>query len=334
MENTTKPSASSSSDQEPTIGGDDIAKLMQSKGPVVTCVVLRAAKRNQDGSVSSSGARSEENLEDLVEELEIDTTPAKNEVEQILGGPITFIGQYEEGEGIVLMGLRGLVTTTEEQPWESLTIRQLRKRCKELDIDTETMLEKQELVNALEEKLPPPNPHKLQPPLHNMKVRGDILILKVAEVDDASLDGEEQQQEEEQDEEEDVEDVPPKEAKLEVNGDDNLGGDQAKVDEAKVELEEAAGEFFLPYTKSEYLKFSARTDIMAEPLEENDEVDANADENADNTGEADGDDEEEEDDDNEGEDCNDEDFIPGEDMDELTEDEEKTTDEGQLAEKS
>ena len=49
--------------------------------------------------------------------------------------------------------------------------------CHERDIDTEDMVEKADLVDALvkyEKNLPPINPHQLQPPLHKAVVRGDI----------------------------------------------------------------------------------------------------------------------------------------------------------------
>ena len=45
---------------------------------------------------------SREILVALMEEIEIDTTPSKSMVAKTLGGPFTFLGQYED-EGIVLM---------------------------------------------------------------------------------------------------------------------------------------------------------------------------------------------------------------------------------------
>lgn len=174
------PSRDNSDEADHRIGGSDIANLLQSKGPVVKCVVLRAPRQDQNTTKESLI------LEDLVEELEIDTTPAKNEVEKVLDGPITFIGQYDEGEGIVLMARRGLVANTEDsEEYESMSVGRLRAKCKERSISTDTMIEKQDLVDALRDKektLPPLNLHTLHPPLHKIKVRGDILILKVAEV--------------------------------------------------------------------------------------------------------------------------------------------------------
>ena len=38
----------------------------------------------------------------LIDEIDIDTTPSKSMVSKVLGGPFTFLGQYED-EGIVLM---------------------------------------------------------------------------------------------------------------------------------------------------------------------------------------------------------------------------------------
>mmetsp|Transcript_24996 Transcript_24996/g.46633 ORF Transcript_24996/g.46633 Transcript_24996/m.46633 type:complete len:233 (+) Transcript_24996:312-1010(+) len=60
----------------------NIGKILQSTGPVVDAVLL------------SSDA--------TVNKVRVDTTPKKQMVQTILGGPFTFLGQYED-EGIVLM---------------------------------------------------------------------------------------------------------------------------------------------------------------------------------------------------------------------------------------
>ena len=67
-----------------TTGGlGDLRMILSSKGPIVKAVRLSASKG-------------------LVEGLEVDTTPQAQDVAKILGGPFTFLGQYED-EGIVLM---------------------------------------------------------------------------------------------------------------------------------------------------------------------------------------------------------------------------------------
>lgn len=65
-------------------GGDDISRLLKSEGPVVSAVLLKAGP------------------EATVKEIQVDTTPQKQMVQKLLGGPFTFLGQYED-EGIMLM---------------------------------------------------------------------------------------------------------------------------------------------------------------------------------------------------------------------------------------
>ena len=60
----------------------DIGSILSSNGPVVDAVLLSTTNE--------------------IDTIRIDTTPKKQEVAKILGGPFTFLGQYEE-EGIVLM---------------------------------------------------------------------------------------------------------------------------------------------------------------------------------------------------------------------------------------
>jgi hypothetical protein len=136
-------------------GMGDLKKILNSTGPIVDAVLLSAGEG--------------------VKDVKVDTTPKKQMVQEILGGPFTFLGQYED-EGIVLMVRR-------------------------------------EQLDAL-----PANPHKLQPPFHEAAVRGDILALKVAP--------------------ESLED-----------------GEDTSVNKSNEE-------FFLNYTKNEYEKFAARTDIQ------------------------------------------------------------------------
>lgn len=113
-------SASASTSEEDLLGNFDIHKIMNESGSVVKCVLLPAG----------SGPAA-------IREVEVDTTPKVRAVQKLLGGPITFLGQYES-EGTVIIAPSGHENGS----------------C---------------------------NDHKLQPPLHNVKVKGDILVMKVAE---------------------------------------------------------------------------------------------------------------------------------------------------------
>ena len=151
----------------------------------------------------------------------VDTTPKKQMVAQVIGGPFTFLGQYED-EGIIVIVRR--------------------------PEDIESSVEEGSHV--------PKNPHELQPPLHNAEVKGDILLLRVAAT-------------EENEEEESGENA---------SGDENGNGGKAAAVAAceDTEIASVAGkvisneEFFLNYTKEEYVKFASRTDIV--PQEEPEEA--------------------------------------------------------------
>lgn len=244
------------SDGQEVLEGADIAQLLKSSGPIVKCVILRSEKTNdeEEADKKPSALEKEDSLNhkkiilDLLEEVEIDTTPSKSMVEKVLGGPFTFLGQYEE-EGVVLM-VRNIQDETplEEQEIASKQLSELRSLCKEREIDMTLMVEKSDLVRKLVEdsRLPPINPHTLQPPLHKTVVRGDILVLKVAET------------------------------KEELDENEGDSGDENK--NVKVLTNE---EFFLDYTKEEYIKFASRTDIEEyeisqeeEPKEETDDDDS------------------------------------------------------------
>eukprot|EP00980_Cylindrotheca_fusiformis_P001965 scaffold443_cov125-Cylindrotheca_fusiformis.AAC.14 len=213
----------------------NISKVLSSEGPIVKCVVLRASPEtcttggDKKPSAKSNNGNSERKiLPDLIDEIEIDTTPSKSMVEKTLGGSFTFLGQYED-EGTVLM-VRDIpedavALDSEELATEKMS--KLQTMCQEREIDTSGMMEKSELINALvsDSQLPPINPHSLQPPLHNSLVRGDIVILKVAatEEDERAAEGCTQQ--------------------------------EPKIDEPPND------DFFLNYTKSQYIAFASRTDI-------------------------------------------------------------------------
>ena len=189
--------------------GEDIGKLLNSTGPIVKCVLLRASPAAddapQDNAKKPAAADDSKKtqgdeappervvLTDLIDEIEIDTTPKKNMVTQVLGGPFTFVGQYEE-EGTILMARRDE---------EGLVL----------------------------------NPHQLQPPFTDCGVRGDVLVMKVAETEEV-LDEEEQD------------------------------GDEVEEKAVVVPTNE---EFFLDYTKEEYVAFASRTDVVAPEIEHDEE---------------------------------------------------------------
>lgn len=79
------------------LNGEDITRILNTTGPIVTCVLVRGG----------SG-------EDAISEVRLDTTPQKREVENLLGGPITFLGQYPE-EGVVVMTTKKDLNNTEQQ---------------------------------------------------------------------------------------------------------------------------------------------------------------------------------------------------------------------------
>ena len=281
----------------PLLGGGAIASMLQSEGPVITCVVLRAPVKQtvtEDGKVAavaeadksaneieterkSSGEESE--VEIVIDEIKVDTTPQKNEVEKVLGGPFTFVGQYED-EGIVLIARRGLVeekeadsdnndgsTPDEGTDFLSMSVRDLRAQCEAWNVNAENVIEKQELIDALKKKeleLPLVNPHQLKPPLHNVRVRGDILVLRVAEVDEP-LDAEEASGTDEDDANENdsafaVNEGSTEEQKVDNDSEDYTAAkhenDKSALPQTEIHLKVPSNtDFFLPYTKAEYLRF-------------------------------------------------------------------------------
>lgn len=209
-----------------SLHGSDIANVLASTGPVVKCVILRhMAKSGRDEKPHSvekdDAAHQRPVLVDLIEEIEVDTTPSKGHIQEILGGPFTFVGQFES-EGTMAMAKKQV-----PEDLSDLSIKELRTLCGEFGIDTKTMVEKHDLIAALEREQLPINPHKLQPPLHDIVVRGDVMLLKVAET------------KEELDEEGES---PPQNLEMMSNE-----------------------EFFLDYTKKEYIQFASRTDIEIPP---------------------------------------------------------------------
>lgn len=250
MSSETAATSSSSSSSEMPLHGVDIAQVLSSKGPVVQCVLLQAIPESETQS------QEEDDSEDVrvarldldkahMKQIELDTTPAKSMVAKTLGGPFTFLGQYED-EGIVLMirdfpeslewmdeihDEEGQGSTAEHKSHQeqcrerlgSMKMSELKSLCSERDISLDNVLEKSDLVDALWKwwkNLPPTNGHHIPPPLDATTARGNILILKVAETDEA----------------------------LDEAGED---------DQADVQVP-SNDEFFLNYTIKEYLEFASQ----------------------------------------------------------------------------
>lgn len=334
------------------IGGTDIRAVMKSQGPIVTTVILRcrssANDKNDDEKLDSKPAaieKASENeasaeeqetptkviLSDLIEEVKIDTTPSKSKVAETLGGPFTFLGQYED-EGIVLMirnfpddleaDLKEIYEQDEEdcngdkqfsfseQLSKNFNIKALKAVCLQRDINTENMTEKRELVEALVEyqkRLPPYNEHQLQPPLHDARVRGDIVIMKVAETEEELDNDDESKKVEGEKDVDDNNDVDKKETQIDNNDSES---------NSTVPAVPSNDEFFLDYSKDAYIKFASRTDIPVpdvetensdNEVEEDQEEEDEGDTEASMTGVGVGDDGDDDDDDDDDEDINDDD---------------------------
>ena len=239
-----------------------IAAMMQSSGSTVRGVLLRhmqpsgrdvhphvavvldgdSKPSSVDGDAEGHHPKHREILTELIQELNIDTTPGKNGVHDILGGNFTFIGQYPE-EGIILMARVDQFADLEDV--EALSVRELKEIIQDnpdIDINPATLLDKSDLVQAVKDSLLPINPHVLQPPFDDCTIRGDILLMKVADIADES----------------DDEDDPS--ATL-----NNALNDFTKTTAIPND------EFFLDYTKDEYIAFASRTDVVAPPVEDEEE---------------------------------------------------------------
>jgi hypothetical protein len=194
---------------------------MSTVGPVLSCVLLHA-----NGSAS---------------EMVVDLTPSKKEVHRLLGGEVTFLGQWhsdKDVDGVVLIANRA----QQGAAWLAGAGSPQAKK-------------------AL-------NKHVLQPPFHNDKVYGDIFLMKtdeegeplpltlkayhrfaarkdvkVVEVDD-TLTSEEEEEEEEDDEDEEEED-----------------GDEGEEDEMD---EEAMVEMLMEFTTTKFKTENGRKPNKAE----------------------------------------------------------------------
>jgi Family of unknown function (DUF5880) len=274
----------------------NIAALLKSSGPTVQCVLLRHMRPSGrdvhphvDASVvadpdptfvaAHGGALEDDDdrphapkhreiLTELIDQVAVDTTPGQNGVQQVLGGNFTFLGQYPD-EGIILMARADQFADLEDV--DALSIHELKEVIRDnpdISINPATLLDKSDLVQAVKDALLPINPHILQPPFDDCTIRGDILLMRVA--DSA---GEEDDEEEE---------------------DPATHLSQAMEDFTNTTAVPNE-EFFLDYTKEEYIAFASRTDIVAPALEDDYEEEEEDEDYVDgeyNHGEEDDDDEE------------------------------------------
>lgn len=316
------------------LGGIDIGRVMSSDGPIVKCVLLRttqASSTSSEANVSEMSIREmKQELESFgvdtskfvekpdlqnaltearmnskkpaggndddgndggnddaytfrgesvpllryMEEIEVDTTPKKSMVAQVLGGDFTFLGQYED-EGIMVMVRR--------PDWEN------------------------EDSSFDESDIPPVNPHPLQPPFDEVEVRGDILLIRVAETNE-ELDDDDDKNDDDNDKEEEEE-----EDESEEQGEEASDLKPAAVEETEEGNEEklvsvpANDDFFLDYSMEEYLKFASRTDVEGPPILEQSE-ETGEEENEEEAGESKVDGDEDEDYDPEVDELSDEEF--------------------------
>ena len=308
-----------------------IAAILKSSGPVVKCVLLKhmrssgrdvhphldksviAPKLHQYTASISTGSSDEnpkpaatdktdaspehhhhhrEVLTELIEELEIDTTPGKNDVQKVFdGNTFTFVGQYPD-EGVVLMA-RG-DQFHDIDVIDTLSIPELKEFIQEsnINIDLTTIVDKWELVQAVKDAQLPLNPHRLQPPFHDCPIRGDILLMRIST-----------DEEEDDDDDDTEEDAAAKTSAIIGKAIQDITTATAKPND----------EFFLDYTKDEYIAFASRTDIVA--IDDDDDDDGDGCDYEEEKGEND---EGDEDDDEEGE---------GEEKDDEDDDEEEGEDE-------
>lgn len=245
------------------LSSDAIKNVLSAPGPAVKCVVLRHInKKGRDvkphpASPNNDGTHKREVLTELIDEVVVDITPTKSEIKKLLGGTITFLGQYPD-EGTVIV-----IRAELPDNLDCLSVSMLRDLCDSRNVNTSSMVEKRELVDALEETRLPVNPHQLQPPFDGVVVHGDIVLIRVAETEE-ELDYNEKEE------------------------DRNNESINVKKEFSVLSNEE----FFLDYTKDEYIAFASRTDIVAPdiPEDDSDEEDEEIDESED--GENDDDDEE------------------------------------------
>jgi Family of unknown function (DUF5880) len=276
-------------------GAESIAAILKSAGPVVKCVLLQHIRdtgrdvlphpvidgselkdavdsvlstkshdasttaNNDNHSSNDNGAslhitKRREVLTELIQEMKVDTTPGKNGVQNVLGGSFTFLGQYPD-EGVVLMARADQFVDLTEI--DDLSVRELKALIRDNpDITASAaLLEKSDLVQAVKEAQLPLNPHKLQPPFDDCAVRGDILIMRVADTPDDE-DGD-------------------------ANSNDDYDDPESAVTKAVNDFTSATAvsneDFFLDYTADEYIAFASRTDVVA-PVNDEESEDASDDE--------------------------------------------------------
>ena len=201
-----------------TLQNIDIKKIMSSDSEEVKCVLLKA-----DGTT---------------EECLIDMSPRKKLVQQKLGGQITFLGQWEDLEVILIISANQPDTNS-------------------------TSSENAFLLNK----------HKLQPPFHNTDIYGDILltrsdsagnpkhlpineytdftkkVIEAWEPEDISHESEEEEDDEEDEDDEDGEgddDEDDSENDEDFNSDDEDDGDDEDDEDEDFDTQQATLDFLIP----------------------------------------------------------------------------------------
>jgi hypothetical protein len=197
-------------------------------------------------------------LKDQISQIMVDTTPKKSMVSLILGGPFTFLGQYEE-EGIVVMIRR--------QP--------------EMSEDDGSGDDEEESDKTGGQCKLIRNPHQLQPPLHDAKVYGDILLMRVAPCDEDAVNNEATTTTTTNttDNDKSDNDINAKKSNATENEATSSSIDHNEPSLSPPQPKLLSNEeFFLNYTIDEYIKFASRTDILPPPPQQvNDEEKKNED---------------------------------------------------------
>lgn len=177
-------------------------------------------------------------LSDLVSEISIDTTPKLRMAEKTLGGPVTFLGQYSE-LGVIVMARR-----------------------------QDTFAQSNESQQAQEEELEPESKSK----------QDDSISAGKSENDDTSHPQSEEKVENETESEKENDGIVPinmhplqpplHKSNGKIRGDILLMKTIDEDDEGGVDQPD----FFKDFSKSEYLEFASRTDIVPNDDDDDDEL--------------------------------------------------------------
>lgn len=177
-------------------------------------------------------------LSDLVSEISIDTTPKLRLAEKTLGGPVTFLGQYSE-LGVIVMARR-----------------------------QDTFVQSNESQQAQEEELEPESKSK----------QNDSISVGKSDNDDTSHHQSKEKVENETESEKENDGIvhinmhplqpPLHKSNGKIRGDILLMKTIDEDDEGGLDQ----SDFFKDFTKSEYLEFASRTDIVPNDDDDDDEL--------------------------------------------------------------